>query len=124
MGFKFVDANILLRYILNDNEEQAEKAEKIIEAGEAYVLPEVLAEVVYVLTKVYEKDRKDVAAYLLRLLKLLVVENQNLISKTLSIFAETRLDFVDCILCAHSILYKKEIMTFDKKLQNFIKSSI
>ena len=108
MGFKFVDANILLRYILNDNKEQAEFTEKIIEAREAYVLPEIFAEVVYVLTKVYKKDRKEVASYLLKLLKILVVEDPNLISKTLSIFAETHLDFVDAFFPRMQFFIKKK----------------
>lgn len=31
------------------------------------------------------------------------------------------MDFVDCVLAAYNLIGDKEIMTFDKKLNNFIK---
>ena len=40
-----IDANVILRYILDDNEEMAEKAAHVIQSG-ARTLPEVIAEVV------------------------------------------------------------------------------
>ena len=43
-----VDANVVLRYMLCDDETMSGKAEQAIRDG-AYLLPEVLAEVVYVL---------------------------------------------------------------------------
>lgn len=45
---KLIDANVILRYLLGDHPEYSEKAKKVIEEG-AYTLPEVIAEVVYVL---------------------------------------------------------------------------
>ena len=47
-----IDANVILRYLLNDVEEMAKKSAEIINAG-AFTLPEVIAEVVYVLKSVY-----------------------------------------------------------------------
>lgn len=35
-------------------------------------------------------------------------------------YKETKLDFVDCILAAYSIIKGKGILSFDKKLNNFI----
>ncbi len=35
-------------------------------------------------------------------------------------YRDTKLDFVDCILAAHRIVGNKEILSFDKKLNNFI----
>ena len=43
-----IDANVILRYLLDDDKYMADMAEKIIMNG-AKTLPEVLAEVVYVL---------------------------------------------------------------------------
>ena len=48
MAKVLVDTNVILRYILNDNEDMAMEAANIIKNG-AITLPEVLAEVVYVL---------------------------------------------------------------------------
>jgi Predicted nucleic-acid-binding protein, contains PIN domain len=47
------DANMILRYLLNDNEQMAEKAEQYLDAGNVWVTIEVIAEVVYVLKGVY-----------------------------------------------------------------------
>lgn len=45
---RMLDANIILRYLLNDNEKMADEAEKIIREERAWVTTEVMAEVVYV----------------------------------------------------------------------------
>lgn len=47
-----VDANIILRYLLEDIPELAEKAAEILENNEIFIPNEVFAEVVYVLEKV------------------------------------------------------------------------
>ncbi len=44
-----LDANLILRIILNDHPEMSNHAVSIIETGNAYVTIEVIAEVVYVL---------------------------------------------------------------------------
>lgn len=54
----FADANILIRYIINDDEIMAAKADEAVNSGSLFVLPEVFAEVVYVLTKVYDIERR------------------------------------------------------------------
>ena len=51
---KIVDANIILRYLLNDTEELAIKATDILENNKVLVPNEVIAEIVYVLEKVYK----------------------------------------------------------------------
>ena len=48
-----IDANVILRYLLNDVEEMSKKAEEVIKYG-AWTLPEVIAEVIYVLKSVYQ----------------------------------------------------------------------
>lgn len=48
-----IDANVILRHLLRDVEDQSEQA-RIVIAGGAYTTAEVLAEVVYVLHGVYQ----------------------------------------------------------------------
>jgi len=55
-----IDANIILRYLLRDIEEQYIVACKIIDNG-CCTTTEVIAEVVYVLLKVYKVQRTDTA---------------------------------------------------------------
>lgn len=41
-----LDTNIILRYLLNDNEQLADEAEKIVKKNAALVTIEIIAEVV------------------------------------------------------------------------------
>lgn len=43
---EMLDTNMILRYLLNDNKEMEDEAEKIIKKGSAQVSIEVVAEVV------------------------------------------------------------------------------
>ena len=54
-----IDTNVILRFLLDDNEEQALIAEHVID-GDAWNTPEVLAEITYVLGSVYGMPRKDI----------------------------------------------------------------
>ena len=55
-----LDANMILRYLLNDNADMAEKAEEYINAGDVSTTIEVIAEVIYVLKGVYSLDRDKI----------------------------------------------------------------
>jgi len=55
-----VDANIILRYLLDDHAKLSPKAAEILERQMVTLPIEVACEVVYVLQKVYVVDRKDI----------------------------------------------------------------
>ena len=117
----YADANVLIRFILKDNAEMAKEAEDAIIAGELFVLPEVFAEIVYVLNSVYDTERKVIADYMNNLLNFVETNNSAVMTAAFSYYGETKLDFVDCVLAAYNLIGDKEILTFDKKLNNFIK---
>lgn len=52
-----LDANVILRYLLNDNEEMAREAENVIKTEVTVVPIEVIAEVGYVLKGVYSIEK-------------------------------------------------------------------
>lgn len=115
-----VDTNVVLRYLLNDNKEQAQIAKNVIEGG-AFLLPEVLMETSHVLRTFYEVDRQKISTQLLIILDWVEMERKNVMIRAVEIFAETKLDFVDCILAAYNELENAEVFTFDKKLNNQLK---
>jgi len=117
---KYVDANIILRYILNDDRKMADYAESIIDSGSAFVLPEVLAEIVYVLLKVYKVERSVISSQLISLIQNIQTTDKVVMESALKYFAQTKLDFVDCILAAYHSTNGEDVCTFDKKLNNFI----
>ena len=114
------DANILIRYIINDDEIMAAKADEAVNSGLLFVLPEVFAEVVYVLTKVYGIERSDVADSMIELLDFVSTTATEIMKTAFQNYRETNLDFVDCILAAYAISENQQILSFDKKLNNFI----
>ena len=114
---KLIDAYVILRYLLGDHPQMSEKAKKVIEAG-AFTLPEVLAEVVYVLKGIYKVERAEIAKVLIDFLDEISIENQETVCEALSLFSETSLDFVDCVLIARHRILGDEVVSFDKKLSN------
>lgn len=117
MQKKLIDTNVLLRYLLHDDEKMFQMSTQIIEDG-AFTLPEILAEVVYVLRNVYKFERNDIAKSLMQILDDIEIEPNEVVIYAVKIFADTNLDFVDCIILAHHKVFGTEIFSFDKKLNN------
>ncbi len=115
---KIVDANVVLRYLLNDHADLSEQATMIIENCEVLLLHEVIAEIVYVLDKVYCVQNHEISVVLSDLLELdnILLENGEVLKTALRLFGEKRLDFVDALLFAYSRVKGYEVFTFDKKL--------
>ncbi len=122
MTKKLIDANYILRYFLNDNAEQNKIATQIIENSYVIILNEVIAEVCYVLEKIYSIPKEEIASLLTKFLEYdNILSNYNLLRYTLKIYSENNLDFVDSLLIANNHLYNYEIFTFDKKLNKQLK---
>ena len=115
-----IDANVILRYLLNDVEEMAKKSAEIINVG-AFTLPEVIAEVIYVLKSVYKVERGEIATAILQIFEEVDVANKKILIEAVKIFSESSLNFVDCILIAYNKVENVEIFSFDKKLNNRLK---
>jgi len=111
-----IDTNYIVRYLVNDDIEMAEIAEKILTTKNVFISNEILAEVVYVLLGVYKISKIDIANQLFELINFenISVSNYEVVKKAFDIFKTKNLDFVNCLLCAYS--KNDEIITFDKKL--------
>ncbi len=120
---KLIDANVILRHLLRDIEEQAEQA-RIIIAGGAYTTAEVLAEVVYVLEKLYLVPREKIVLALSALLGEVSVEHVDAVLKALEVFQSQRLDFVDCVLIGRACVLGDDVFTFDKKLNKALRRQL
>ncbi len=117
-----LDANYILRFLLKDNLEMYKIAKSCIINNDCLIPNEVLAEIVYVLQKVYNVEKKDIKLSLTDLLLYdnIIITEKEVVIKSLEIFDNKNLDFVDCILCAKSKKYT--IKTFDKKLSKCLNS--
>ena len=116
-----LDTNYILRFLIKDNDEMYEIAKEAIKNNDCFIDNEVLAEIVFVLMKVYKISKNDIKNVLVKFLSFenIILNNKQTILKALELFDEKNIDFVDAILCAKSKKY--EIKTFDKKLNKCIK---
>lgn len=121
---KIVDANIILRFLLNDVEELSEKATEILENNEVFIPNEVIAEIVYVLEKVYGVKNDEINYTLMRLFKHdnIKVSDLDIIEEALDLYGRRRFDFVDTLLYGYNKIKGYKVYTFDKKLNKLLKS--
>lgn len=115
-----LDTNMILRYLLDDNEEMASVAEQIIQEGNVRVSIEIMAEVVYVLKGVYGVERKKIEEKLLDFLDEVSASEPEVLELGIKTYAEHNLDFPDCILYAYNRVKGYDIKTFDKKLNKLL----
>lgn len=114
---KLLDADAVLRYLLEDIQEQSDCVAETIEAG-AEVTVEVLAECVYVLSGVYHVSRSDIAESLGILLDEVTCRRKSVAAAALGLYSGSSFDFVDCVLAAEVSENGRKALTFDKKLQS------
>ena len=116
------DANMILRYILEDNEKMADEVEEYIALYNVVITLEVVAEVVYVLRKVYCAERNAISEMLTEFVSLVDCRERDVLYVALIAYATYNLDFVDCVLYAYHKINGVEIATFDKKLLRLLNS--
>lgn len=116
------DTNALLRYILQDNDEMANSVEREIFSRMCFVPTEVIAEMTYVLNKVYKIDRNTIACAIKGVLSIenITVSESNVVLAALEIYISTRLDFVDCMMVGYAKAKGYTVFTFDKELKKYV----
>ena len=92
-----LDANAVLRYVLNDNETMALEVTEVVKKGYSIVTIEVIAEVIYVLKGVYGVDKQLITDTILDFISDIQVVEKDVLKLGLGTYAENNLDFVDCI---------------------------
>ena len=128
---KFLDTNIILRYLTRDDQEKAETCYQLFQRanrGEETLLTceAIIAEVVYVLRSPragYSLGRHEIRARLIPILMLrgLRLPQKQLYINALNIYASsTSFDFEDAIAVAHMQHHGiNEIFSYDKDFDSF-----
>ena len=99
-----LDTNVLVRYVMQDDPKQSEKASRLIESltpeAPGFVPIVVLIELVWVLTSCYGLTREQIAQALDGLLraKEIVLERAEQVSQALRTFGPSGADFADCLI--------------------------
>lgn len=124
---KAIDTNILVRFLVGDDELQAKKVYNIFkkvesDKGELFVPLLVVLELIWVLESVYEIPREEIIDSIKELLLLSILSFENL--STIQQFAQnaltTKYDLSD-LLIAHAAIEQgcESIITFDKKASKY-----
>jgi len=115
-----LDANVILRYLLNDNADMVKEVSDFFAKSKGFVRYEVLAEVVHVLSKLYTMPKSDISASLQAFINEPNVETESkaVLELALKTFGVINLDFVDCLLYAFRAVHGYEVFTLDKKTRN------
>lgn len=119
----FVDTNLFIRYLTNDEPELADRVEKLLDqaaAGELQLITTelVIAETVWVLESSYKLKNREVAPLIRGILATsgLEVVNAEMISRALMLYELQNIDFVDASI---TVFMEKQgildIYSYDKK---------
>lgn len=122
----FIDTNVLLRLLLNDNKDQFIIARKIFEQAQdkkikITCLNIVVAEVVFVLKKVYGKTNEEIGHKLGAFIKVAPAEfeDNDAWLWVLEKYVKSSLGIVDLFVIKKSEMQTGEVFSFDKKLMNY-----
>jgi predicted nucleic acid-binding protein len=123
---RLVDTNLIVRYLVQDNEKHAKAAGKLFDACDRgdlviVVLPAVLAECLFVLESFYEHPRGDISSTLGRLISSPGVEigEAAIHLDALERYRKTNVHFVDCLLAATAAAEDTPVATFDQDFRKF-----
>ena len=121
-----LDTNVLVRFLVRDDEAQARRARTLVEtcraAGKACLVSHpVLCELEWVLESVYRASRSDVVAAVRMLLTTppFVTEDAELLERALRIYAKSKGDLSDYLLSEIAASRgARTTYTFDRDLRN------
>jgi len=123
---RLVDTNLIVRYLVQDNEKHAKAAERLFDAcdrGDVVIvlLPVVLAECVFVLESFYKHKRGDIAFALGRLISSPGVEigGAAIQLDALDRYRKTKVNFVDCLIAATAATEDMPVASFDQDFRKF-----
>jgi len=119
---EIIDANYILRYLLKDIDEQYLQSASVIENHNVFIPGEIIAEVVYVLQKVYSVPNEMIKESLLELFNYptITIREPKIIRKALAVFTQNKVDYADALLIAFAKTKNATIFTFDKKVNRII----
>jgi predicted nucleic-acid-binding protein len=113
------DTNLLVRLVVNDDQQQAEIAEQLLETHQVFIPRTVLLETEWVLRSVYKKSRIEISAFFSNALNTenLFLENPVEIKRAIEWYS-LGADFADAVhLC---VCEENKLYTFDS---NFCKAA-
>lgn len=117
-----IDTNILVRYFVQDDKEQAQIATLFLESlskqNQGFISSVVVIELIWVLKGIYKQSREEIAFLLEELFYLptFQFEHHELLIQCLNIYKESNADFSDLLIQQiHQKYGCFDTVTFDKR---------
>ena len=121
-----LDANVLLRFFLQDHPNQSSAATALFRRAndkdmELFLHDTTVAEVTFVMEKVYKRPRVQIAEALLDFIHnpFVVVQNCQVLSDALTRYRQHPVDFPDALVAAAAADQQIPAVSFDKDLDRF-----
>ena len=128
----FVDTNYFLRFLIKDNKEQFQSAQKLFLDGvngnlSLTTTSVVMLEIYYVLKTYYQKSKTEICEILHNVLKMtfIKIDERNILIQAVKFFNENNLSLEDC----YNLFWAREnklehFKTFDTKLAKIFNSTV
>lgn len=122
-----VDANAIVTLLLGGRRVDFERARAFFEPvrtgdASAYIPAAVLAECIYVLTRIYKVERAEAATKLLSLLDYRgVISESPSVRGALTLYRDRNVDFVDALVAATARDKGWRVFSFDRDLERLAK---
>lgn len=124
----YLDTNVVLRFLLRDNEKYYDLARDYFrkaKSGEIEInlIPEVVLEIDYVLRGFYSLTKEEVTAILLKLIKssYLKIIDRELLIDALEKYQSINVDLFDIYLYHLSLSKNASVLSFDKDFNKITK---
>lgn len=125
-----VDTNVVVRYFIKSSDlhyvESKDFFSKVEDGSINCKLEQiVIAEVIYVLKKVYGVEKEVIAKLLVNLLSLdsIFCDDKEVMLSALDMYAKKSIDFADAILCAKANQRGFEVFSFDNDVKKCTKKA-
>lgn len=122
-----LDTNVIVRYLVQDDEEQSPRATRVIQEAvegevEIFLSSVVMCELVWVLEVAYRRPRNDIVGALDRIVSTrgFVVGDRDAVFRALERYRSGGGDFADHLIGAQALdAGADRVMTFDRALLGF-----
>jgi predicted nucleic-acid-binding protein len=119
----WLDTNVILRFLIRDNESLFEKARKLFTEAEQgnlrlFLHPLVVAELVWTLDSFYGYTKKEIITVVGALIEAdgIYLQELDIVRNALYLYEEKNVDYIDAYLAAYAISNKPDaVYSFDKK---------
>lgn len=115
---KILDANTIVRYLTNDDSKKSKRVEKLLNTSpdlSLRLLDMVCAEIVWVLTKFYKFNKKDVMEKMQIVIGMsCILANKERLFLSLQASSKHNIDFIDAYIAIIAEENKEDVCSFDR----------